>query len=56
MPKKLRQLEEMAADSRRLAAAANKTGIREQLLQIADQFDRMVADRRRSLQKAAARR
>ncbi len=55
MPKKLRDLQEMAEDSRRLAAAANKDAIREQLLEIADQFDRMVAERRKSLEKIKAR-
>jgi hypothetical protein len=39
------QLREMAAECRRLAAAANKDAVREQLLDIADQFERLARDR-----------
>jgi hypothetical protein len=39
------QLREMAAECRRLAAAANRDAVREQLLDIADQFERPARDR-----------
>jgi hypothetical protein len=35
----------MAAECRRLAAAANKGAVREQLLDVAEQFERLAQDR-----------
>jgi hypothetical protein len=39
------QLRDMAAECRRLAAAANKEAVREQLLDVAEQFERLARER-----------
>jgi hypothetical protein len=54
------QLRDMAAECRRLAAAANKEAVREQLLDVAEQFERLALDRqlaslRRAMQTGESR-
>jgi hypothetical protein len=39
------ELRDMAAECRRLAAAANKEAVREQLLDVAEQFERLAQER-----------
>ena len=55
MSQKISEWETTAAECRDLARLARSDKLREELLEIADQFDRIAAARRRSLKPAAPR-
>jgi hypothetical protein len=48
MPEKTRELMSMAAECRALAERATTATVREQLLEAADQFERLAGDRLKS--------
>jgi hypothetical protein len=54
MPEKTQELEGMATECRNLAKQVTMAPVQEQLLEIADQFERLAADRQRWLAKSTA--